>query len=195
MQMRLCLLTLAVFGMLAVAGPAGAVSDTYGGATFHPFTMPGNAGCVAWTDPAEGTTYNCDPVNVIFPNQAWTTVRDRLRAKGWTTFWFGSSQYLHFATPTRVVQNVQLFRSDGFGRQYHVRLWQTGSTTVGGVHHESGIFQHTIDRAWDGSEGFVRTQLCSSACSSAFLTQQAAMQNGGLVWRGWTNDAYAAVIP
>ena len=200
--MRLRLAIVAFCGLLAVAGTAGAVSDTYGDATFHPFTMPGNTGCVAWTDPGEGTTYNCDPINLIFPHQTWAQVRDRLRAKGWTTWGFGSSQYLHLATPTRVAQNVQLFRPDGFGKQYHVRLWQSGSTTVGGVHHESGIFQHTIDKAWDASEGFVRSQLCGSVCSSTFLTQQWAMQDGidgiadgDLLWRGWANDANAAVIP
>ena len=187
---------------LAAAGPAGAVSDTFGDATFHPFTMPGNTGCVAWTDPVEGTTYNCDPVNLVFPNQSWRSVRDRFRGRGWTTWGFGSNQYLHFSTPARVVQNVQLFRSDGSARQYHVRLWQTGTTTLGGVHHESGIFQHTIDKAWDDSEAFVRSQLCGTSCSSTFLTQQWAMQDGvdgqadnDLLWRGWANDANAAVIP
>ena len=200
--MRLRLATLAVLGTLAAAGPAGAVSDTYGGATFHPFTMPGNTGCVAWTDPVEGRTYNCDPVNLIFPNQTWTQVRDRLRARGWTTWGFGSSQYLHFATPTLVRQHVQLFRSDGTARQYHIRLWQTGTTTVGGAHHESGIFQHTIDRSWDASEAFVRSQLCGAACSSTFLPEQWRMQDGvdgqadgDLLWRGWANDANAAIIP
>ena len=200
--MRLRFATLAVLGMLAAAGPAGAVSDTYGDAVLHPFTMPGNTGCVAWTDPVEGRTYNCDPVNLIFPTQSWTQVRDRLRAKGWTTWGFGSSQYLHFATPTLVRQHVQLFRSDGTARQYHIRLWQTGTTTVGGAHHESGIFQHTIDRSWDASEAFVRSQLCGAACSSTFLPEQWRMQDGvdgqadgDLLWRGWANDANAAVIP
>jgi hypothetical protein len=200
--MRLRLAMLVLLGLLGVTGTAAAVSDTYGGATFHPFTMPGNTGCVRWTDAVEGTTYNCDPVNVIFPSQTWTQVRDRLRARGWTTSGFGSSQYLHFDTSMLVRQHSQLFRSDGFARQYHVRLWQIGSLTVGGVHHESGIFQHTIDRDWDASEAFVRSQLCASACSSTFLSQQWAMQDGvdGIadgdrLWRGWANDGNAAIIP
>jgi hypothetical protein len=116
MNFRLALL--AALGALAAAGPAGAVSDTLGGATFHPFTMPGNTGCVAWDEPGEGRTYNCDPVNVVFPNQSLTQVRDRLRGRGWTTSGLGSNQYLHFATPTLVRQQLQLFRSDGFVRQY-----------------------------------------------------------------------------
>ena len=200
MQSRLALL--ATLGALATAGPAGAVSDTVGGATFHPFTMPGNTGCVAWDEPGEGRTYNCDPVNLIFSNQSLTQVRDRLRARGWTTAGLGSNQYLHFVTPTLVRQQVQLFRSDGFARQYHIRLWQTGTTTLGGVHHESGIFQHTIDRSWDASEAFVRSQLCGASCSSAFLPEQWRMQDGidgqpdgDLLWRGWANDASAALVP
>jgi hypothetical protein len=199
--MRLRLAALAVFAALAATGSADAVSDSYGDAVFHPFTMPGNSGCVAWSDPTEGTTYNCDPVNLIFPNQGWTKVRDRLRAKGWTTWGFGSTQYLHFNTATRAAQRVQLFRSDGRGKRYHMRLWQTGSTTLGGVHHETGTFEHTIDKSWDDSEAFVRSQLCGSSCSTSFLPSQWAMQDGvgpaagDLVWRGWANDAYAAVIP
>ena len=48
-------------------------------------------------------------------------------------------------------QNTQLFRGDGFAKRYHVRLWQTpGPNTVAGVHHESGILSHTIDR--DGTQ-------------------------------------------
>jgi hypothetical protein len=193
--MRLGLTLLAVIGALAAAGFAGAASDTYGTATFHPFTMPGNTGCVAWTEPGEGTTYNCDPIDLVFPNQSSTQVRDRLRAKGWTTWGFGSNQYLHFATPTLVRQHVQLFRSDGSARQYHIRLWQTGTTTLGGVHHERGVFQHTIDKSWEDSEAFVRSQLCGATCSSTFLPNQWRMQNGDLLWRGWANDANATVIP
>ena len=201
-RVRIGLAALLVAGALVVTATAYAVSDSYGDATFHPFTMPGDTGCVAWTDPAEGTTYNCDPVNLVFPSQSWTRVRDRLRAKGWTTWGLGSNQYLHFATPTRVVQNVQLFRSDGLSRRYHMRVWQTGTTTVAAVHHESGFLAHTIDRSWDDSEAFVRSQLCTTACSSAFLASQEAMQDGldglddgDLLWRGWKNDSYATVIP
>jgi hypothetical protein len=200
--MKLRLATLALLGALATAGSAAAVSDTYGGATFHPFTMPGNSGCVAWIDPVEGRTQNCDPINLIFPNQSATRVRDGLRAKGWTTFGFGSNQYLHFQTSTLVRQQIQLFRSDGRARQYHIRLWQTGTTTLGGVHHESGAFIHTIDKSWDDSEAFVRSQLCGATCSSAHLPEQWRMQDGvdgqadgDLLWRGWANDANAAVIP
>ena len=200
--MKLRLALAAATSILAATASAGAVIDSYGNAKFHPFTMPGNTGCVRWVDSLEGPTYNCDPVNLIFPNQSPAVVRDRLRAKGWTTFGFGSTQYLHFATATRFAQNIQLWRADGSGRQYHVRLWQTGTTTLGGVHHEMGVFTHTIDKSWDDAEGFVRSQLCSTSCSSAFLSQQWVMQDGvdgvadgDLLWRGWTNNAAATVIP
>jgi hypothetical protein len=200
---RVGLATIVVLAALVGAGSARAVSDSYGSAVFHPFTMPGSPGCVAWNDPSEGTTYNCDPVNLVFPNQSWTSVRDRLRAKGWTTFGFGSTQYLHFATSTRAAQAVQLYRSDGFGKRYHMRLWQTGTTTLGGVHHETGIFEHSIDKSWDASEAFVRSQLCGASCPPRiYFPQQWAMQDGvdgladgDLLWRGWANDAHAGVIP
>jgi hypothetical protein len=199
---RVGLASLVVVAALVAAGSAGAVSDSYGGAVFHPFTMPASPGCVAWTDAQEGTTYNCDPVNLIFPNQSWATVRDRLLTRGWTTLGLGSTQYLHFATPTLVAQHVQLFRSDGPDQRYHVRLWQTGTTTLGNVHHETGILTHTIDRSWDASQAFVRSQLCLRGCSRTFLPQQWAIQDGldglpdgDLLWRGWANDAYASVIP
>jgi hypothetical protein len=48
----------------------------------------------------------------------------------------------------------------------------------------------------------VRSQLCGASCSSAFLPEQWRMQDGvdgqpdnDLLWRGWANDANAAVIP
>jgi hypothetical protein len=195
-------IALAAALIASIAPGASAVSDSYGGATFHPFTMPATPGCVAWTDPAEGTTYNCDPVNLIFPGKTYLQVRDRLRAKGWTTWGFGSNQYLHFATATRVRQHIQLWRGDGPGKQYHIRLWQTGTTTLGGVHHETGTWVHTIDMAWDSAEAFVRGQLCTTACSGAFLSRQWGMQDGldgvadgDTTWRGWGNDAVATVIP
>lgn len=199
---RAALLVVSAVLLLAWAVPAAAVSDTYGGVSFHPFTMPSGQGCVRWIDAAEGTTWNCDPVNVVFPGQTWQQVRDRLRAKGWTTAGFGSSQYLHFSTLSRLVQNVQLFRGSWTNR-YHVRLWQPpGSTvTLGNVHHERDLF-HTIDMAWDGAEAFVAGQLCGASCTTEFLESQWAMQDGvdgvadgDTLWRGWGNDANASVIP
>ncbi len=131
------------------APSAAAVSDTVvaGGAgpiTFHPFTIPPNTGCIRW---AEDGTYNCDPVNVVFPNRTPGQARDLLLAGGWTIFGLGSTQYLHFATPTLYSQSIQVFRADGRDGQgrsvrYHVRLWPvrgvTSSVTVGAVHHEDG---------------------------------------------------------
>ena len=190
------------------APPALAVSDTTtaGGAqiTFHPFTMPTNSGCVFW--PADGS-YNCDPVNVIFPGRSPGQVRDLLRARGWTTFDLGSSQRLHFASSTLYAQDVQVFRPDGRNPagqslRYHVRLWlvrgAATTVTVGAVHHEARQgFSDIIDRSWEASEAFVVGQLCApGACpENGALPTQLAMQGGGTTWRRWTNDAQPSVIP
>jgi hypothetical protein len=188
---------------LGTAGAVLAVSDTYGSTSFHPFTMPGSPGCVGWFDPVEGQTWNCDPVDLTFPGQTWQQVRDRLRAKGWTTFGIGSDQWLHFNDTTRIRQSVQLFRYDSFTRRYHMRVWGApGGVTVAAVHHEQGVLEHSIDKSWEDSEAFVRGQLCSGACSGYFLPQQWTMQDGidgipdgDTTWRGWANNANAAVIP
>lgn len=191
------------------AGSALAVSDTVGlgsagSITFHPFTIPPNTGCVRW---AEDGSYNCDPVNVIFPNRSPGQVRDLLRSRGWTTFDLGSTQSLHFATPTLYSQDIQVFRADGRNSsgqslRYHVRLWlvrgAASTVTVGAVHHEARSgFTDIIDRSWEDSEAFVVSQLCAGACTvTGVLTKQNEMQarNGGL-WRGWANNAQATVIP
>jgi hypothetical protein len=191
----------------ASATPALAVSDTLtagaaGPITFHPYTIPPNSGCVQW--PEDGT-FNCDPVNVVFPNRSPAQVRDLLRGKGWTTFDLGSNQSLHFAAPTLFTQDVQVFRADGRNSsgqsvRYHVRLWAvrgvTTTVTVGAVHHEARVgFSDVIDRSWDASEAFVAGQLCSTNCSvTSVLPKQSQMQGGDGVWRGWANDARATVI-
>jgi hypothetical protein len=190
------------------APPALAVSDTTtAGATqitFHPFTMPTNSGCVFWQ--ADGS-YNCDPVNVIFPGRSPGQVRDLLRTRGWTTFDLGSSQRLHFTTSTLYAQDVQVFRPDGRNPagqslRYHVRLWLVRgagvTVTVGAVHHEARQgFSDTIDKSWEASEEFMVGQLCApGACpENSALPTQLAMQGGGTTWRRWTNDARPAVIP
>ena len=81
--MRLLLLTLATAACaaLTLAGSAAAVTDTYDGISFSPFTIaPGNADCVDERDPVLGWTKNCDPVNVLFPGQSLDAVVARLLA-------------------------------------------------------------------------------------------------------------------
>jgi hypothetical protein len=202
--------TTAITALLAGAGAQSAfgVSDTVtvgsgSAVTFHPFTIPPNTGCVRWS---EDGSYNCDPVNVVFPNRSPAQVRDLLRSKGWTTFDLGSTQYLHFAAPALVAQSVQVFRPDGRNSagqsvRYHVRLWAVpgiaSTVTVGAVHHEARVgFTDVIDRSWDASEAFVAGQLCAPNCAqTGVLTKQNQMQGGDGVWRGWANDARATVVP
>ena len=205
---RLVLATALAGGLFALGAPAAlGTTDAAEGLVFHPFTMDsGNSTCVPWTDGAE-TTRNCDPVNLLFKGKTWQQARDALVAKGWTTRGSGSNQRLHFASSTLVVQNVQLFRSDGFSKRYHIRLWQTGSpaSTLGAVHHERGTFNHVIDIAWESVEAFVRGQLCSGAApafactTSASLTSQLAIQaldpdGNPTTWRGWANNGSLTVI-
>jgi hypothetical protein len=210
-------LLLAAAVALTAAAPALAVSDTTtaassGPITFHPFTIPADSGCVRWA--ADGS-HNCDPVNVVFPGRSPAQVRDLLRGRGWTTFDFGSTQRLHFTTSTLYSQDIQVFRADGRNAagqslRYHVRLWRVRGTaatvTVGAVHHEArvGFFEDRIDRSWEASEEFLRTQLCAAtACpENPVLATQSAMQGphpatgeAGVWWRGWYNDARPAVIP
>jgi hypothetical protein len=216
-RVRASVLLAALAVVLTPAASAWAVSDTTpagasGSITFHPFTIPSDNGCVFL--PADGS-YNCDPVNVIFPGRSPTQVRDLLRSRGWTTFDFGSTQRLHFTTATLYSQDVQVFRSDGRNSsgqslRYHVRLWRVRGTsatvTVGAVHHEArvSLFSDRIDRSWEASEEFLRGQLCAaSACpENPTLATQSGMQGPnpttgepGVWWRGWYNDARPTVIP
>ena len=202
---------------LVAAAPASAVSDTTaagpsGPVSFHPFTIPSDDGCVRW--PADGS-YNCDPVNVVFPGRSPRQVRDLLRSSGWTTLDLGSTQRLHFATSTLYSQDVQVFRADGrnsIGQslRYHMRLWRvrgtTATVTIGAVHHEArvGFFEDRIDKSWEESEEFLRAQLCGAAgCpENPTLATQSGMQapspatgEAGVWWRGWYNDARPTVIP
>jgi hypothetical protein len=209
------LLTAAV--ALAVAAPALAVTDTTtagasGSIALHPFTIPAHSGCVRWA--ADGS-HNCDPVNVVFAGRSPAQVRDLLRSRGWTTFDLGSTQRLHFTTSTLYSQDIQVFRADGRNAvgqslRYHVRLWRargtTATVTVGAVRHEArvGFFEDRIDKSWEESEEFLRTQLCGPiACSeNPTLATQSSMQaphpttgEAGVWWRGWYNDARPTVIP
>jgi hypothetical protein len=206
--MRQLLVGLVGLLVLATAAPAWAVSDTIQvpgpgtSITFHPFTIPPDTGCVRWA--ADGS-YNCDPVDLVFPGRSPAQVRDLLRTMGWTTWGLGSTQRLHFGTSTLYPQDQQLFRSDGRNAagqslRYHIRLWSVRgaatTVTIGAVHHEAstGFLADTIDRSWESAEGFVARQVCGSGCDSAALATQSLMQ-GGSKWRGWDNNAVATVVP
>ena len=100
----------------------------------------------------------------------------------------------------------QIVLQEGFFLRYHLRLWQVpGSNppvTLGAVHHEEGLFTHTIDMAWEDAEAFVAGQLCdsgSSCGSTGDLTQQLNIQSldpdgDPGTWRGWANDGSATVF-
>ena len=184
---------------LAGAAPAAASTDTAAGASFHPFTMPLDNGCVRLSDD-HGTSYNCDPVNVLFPDRTWPDVLRLLLDNGWTKLDLGSIQRLHFGDSTLYGQDAQLFREDAPDKRYHIRLWEVrgvaSTVTVGAVHHEEGRLQHRIDMHWDEAEAFVAGQLCGSACSTTgLLVNQDLAQGSDGVWRGWANDAKATVVP
>jgi len=193
------LLVLAVIGATA----ALAVSDTYESVSVHPFTMdPDNNTCVDWP---EESTKNCDPVNLVFPEVTWQQVREALQAEGWISG-SGSTQWLHFNDATLVPQNGQIVLQEGFFRRYHLRLWQVPGSdpplTLGAVHHEEGLFTHTIDMAWEDAEAFVTGQLCGAGylcASTGPLVEQLDIQSldpdgDPNTWRGWSNDGSATVF-
>ena len=199
---RLLLIGLLVLALIG-ATVASAVSDTYEGVFFHPFTMDtDNNTCVDW--PTESTK-NCDPVNLVFPEATWQQVRAALEAEGWTSG-SGSTQWLHFNDATLVPQDGQIVLQEDLFNRYHLRLWQVPGSdppvTLGAVHHEQGLFTHTIDMAWEDTEAFVAGQLCdsgSSCGSTGDLTQQLNIQSldpdgDPGTWRGWANDGSATVF-
>ena len=212
------LLGLAVLaGVLCIAVPsAEAMTDTYqdpvaGAVSFHPFTIDvPTGGCPQWTDPDGTPTRNCDPVNLIFPGKTWQEVRAALLAKGWSGVGFGTSQTMHFGDAATYPQDAHVFRPDGPGRQYHVRLWQvrgvSSPVTLAAVHHErTANFTHVIDMAWEQAEAFLARQLCRGrrvrCASTELLTEQATMQAQNLdgdgdpgTWRGWANNTQVTVI-
>ncbi len=200
-------LRIALLGLLVLAAigttPAFSVSDTYGGVFFHPFTTdPDNNTCVDWL---EESTKNCDPVNLVFPNMTWQQVGEAFQAEGWTSG-SGSTQWLHFNDATLVPQDGQIVLQEGFFLRYHLRLWQVPDSdpplTLGAVHHEEGLFTHTIDMAWEDAEAFVAGQLCGSGfpcASTGPLVEQLVIQSldpdgDSNTWRGWANDGTATVF-
>jgi hypothetical protein len=180
-----------------LAGPAGAVTDSFGGVAFYPFTTdPSNADCIPWTEPGVGPTRNCDPINLIFPGQSLADVVASLHAAGWIDTG-GSVQWLHFASSVPVPVEWQLAIYDGSDptQRYHVRLWEAApGLTIGNVHHEHGT-PHGIDMAWDDAEAFLARGVCAWWCGQIYLPEQDAIQFDSGAWRGWRNDAYATVIP
>jgi len=191
------LLIAALLAAAAIGAVQPARADAPPSTAFGAFTVdPGNADCVAATEPGIGATRLCDPINLIFPNQSLASVIRRLQAAGWSNA-SGSTQWLHFATNTPVPVQWQLGWQDGPDptQRYHVRLWQVApNLTVGNVHHEHGT-PHQIDMAWDEAEAFLAKPLCSWWCRHLPLADQAALQGDGMLWRGWLNDAVATVIP
>lgn len=197
MAARLLLLVVAAAATLALTGPARALTtDSYDGVAFYPFTVdPGNDACVPWTEPGVGATRNCDPINVVFPNQSLASVVARLHAAGWADAG-GTVQWLHFAFSNLVAVEWQLGLPDGPDptQRYHVRLWQAApNLTIGNVHHEHGT-PHQIDMPWDAAEAFLARPLCALWCEQVQLPEQSAIEDDTGTWRGWANDAIATVV-
>ncbi len=198
MAARLVLVAAAACAALTLVGNAAAATETYDGVAFSPFTIgPGNADCVDANDPVLGWMKNCDPVNVLFPDQSLDMVVTRLQAAGWVVVG-GGVQYLQLTDPaTPVPVQIQLGLPDGTDptMRYHVRLWQAGARlTVGAVHHEHGE-PHRIDLAWDAAESFLAAPLCGAWCGRVELPVQSSLQSTPGMWRGWPNDTLATVIP
>lgn len=201
----LMVLVLLLLLLVATVGLATAVSDSIGGLAFHPYTTDGsNTTCVPWDEPATGATRNCDPVNLLFLGMDVATVQAALIGQGWSTTSIGTIQKIHFADESVLVeQNVQLANGGLFSR-YHIRLWQTpdGTSTLAGVHHESGFLQHTIDADWETAEAFVAGQFCGaslSCTSSDDLNQQLYIQSldddkDPARWRTWRNDGAVTIL-
>jgi hypothetical protein len=179
----------------AAASPIDSNWDTVAGVSFHPFTTDEvNADCVAWSDPSGITTRNCDPVNIVFPNQTLAQVQYRLRVVGWTVVVDGAVQRLHFgAAMNWAPTDLQMEQAQTATDRYHTRLWQVGPDVVGNVHHDAGS-PHYLDLPWDTSESYLAGLLCSSWCQHVPLPHQQAIQNGP-TWRGLANDGVATVIP
>jgi hypothetical protein len=183
---------------LVVSGNAGALTDSYDGIAFYPFTMDAsNADCVPYVESGLGATRNCDPINIIFPGQSMATVVARLHAAGWIDTG-GSVQWLHFSSLLLVPVQWQLAIYDNKAdptQRYHVRLWQvTPTLTIGNVHHEHGT-PHRIDISWDAAQDFLAGSVCAWWCDQLYLPQQSAVEGDSGIWRGWENDGYATVVP
>ncbi|HSG15234.1 MAG TPA: hypothetical protein VLE70_02780 [Anaerolineae bacterium] len=210
--MRLLLLLLLLASLTTFpSGRAEAVADIVESVPFHPFTMDaGNGTCLGWTEPGDPPTEtrNCDPVNLFFHGLTVSEVSSRLQLQGWGSGGFGSTQQLHFGDETLWDQDLQLYLNETSTLRYHIRLWDAPgavvTTTLGAVHHESGLFIHTIDMSWEESEAFVAGQLCGGdlTCQSSQVLgwqetiQSADDDNDGdpTTWREWDNNRQVTVI-
>jgi hypothetical protein len=189
------MLAAALLSSLVLAAPA------WDGVAFHPYSVdPGNTDCVAWNDPAIGTTRDCDPINLVFPGQSVADVVGRLHAAGWVDTG-GTTQWL-YVPPALVPVQAQLEQHDGPEpanadptERYHIRLWEAApGLTVGNVHHEHGS-PHRIDLAWDDAESFAAAGVCATWCEHVHLTATDAIQGPDGGWRGFANDGDATVVP
>ncbi|MES1248333.1 MAG: hypothetical protein ABUS54_11755 [Actinomycetota bacterium] len=178
----------------AAASPIDSSWDTVAGVSFHPFTTEeNNLDCVPWVDPSGVTTRNCDPVNVVFPDQTIAQVQYRLQVAGWVAV-EGAGQRLHFGDAMNWPNNdLQMAENQTDTDRYHVRLWQVGPDVIGAVHHDAGS-PHHLDLPWETSEAHLAGELCSTWCQHVALPHQQAIQNGA-TWRGFANDGVATVIP
>ena len=126
-------------------------------------TNPGKEDCMLYDT---GVRY-CDPVNLVFLGQTLEDVKLSLLAAGWiTSTRRGSDQYLRSQTDGFRQQDLQLHFYESLRARYHVRLWDVPGhmTVVGAVHHEKGVYHHTIDMDWDEAQQFVEKQLCADEC-------------------------------
>ena len=189
-------LILSVVAAAIAAAPAHATAPPWGGGAFHPYTVdPWNQDCIPANDPTVGATRDCDPINLVFPDQSLAIVADRLRAAGWTDT-TGSIQWLAAGSRLLAVQ-AQLAQADGPdpSRRFHIRLWELApGLVVGNVHHEAGS-PHRIDMAWDAAEDHAAAPLCAAWCGHVHFVAADAVQGPGGLWRGFANDDDATVAP
>jgi len=155
---------------------------------------PSNEDCM----PDETVVRYCDPVNLVFVGQTLDEVKLSLLSAGWiTSTRRGSDQYLRWETQKYYRHDLQLHFYESLRARYHVRLWESPDHkfVVGAVHHEEGVFHHTIDIDWDDAQQFVEDQFCSGQCGiSDVLPNQSLVQGDTGFWRGMANNGRAAVI-
>jgi hypothetical protein len=188
----LCALTLAA----VATADGGTPRDSYLGVSFHPFTTDGgNGACIPWSDPTGAVTRNCDPVNVLFPDQTLAQVEQRLAEHGWVPGSGSTQQLLFGGGSVGVPEDAQMIFPQDAADRFHVRLWQLPGFVAGAVHHDLGVTNHVVDIPWDVSEAFLATPICATWCEHIALPDQSAIEGGTGLWRGLPNDATATILP